>query len=75
MRDNQQTANDSAAKVQSLKDRFAQFRQQIQKIEGIGVTKEEQLKSVDALKQQLVMKRDLLIKYKNCCPFDSNSKI
>ena len=71
IRDSQQSANDSNAKMQSLRDKFNQFRQQVLKIDGIGVTKEEQMKSLDALRQQLIMKRDLLIKYKNSCPFDT----
>ena len=75
IRDSQQSMNDSNAKMQSLKDKLNQFRQQLIKIDGIGVTKEEQMKSLDALRQQLVMKRDLLIKYKNSCPFDTNHKI
>ncbi|XP_054159510.1 mediator of RNA polymerase II transcription subunit 9-like [Oppia nitens] len=68
-------ANDANQKLQQLKDRFSQFRQQVTQINGIGVTQEEQLNSLDALRQQLSMKRDLLIKYKNSCPFDSNHKI
>ncbi|CAG2161023.1 unnamed protein product [Oppiella nova] len=75
MRDPQQSANDCNTKMQALRDQFNQFRQQVLQINGIAVTKEEQLKSLDALRQQLVMKRDLLIKYKNSCPFDPNNKI
>ncbi|CAG2111864.1 unnamed protein product [Medioppia subpectinata] len=75
MREPQQSTTDSNAKIQTLRDKFTQFRQEVQLINGIAVTKEEQLKSLDTLRQQLVMKRDLLIKYKNSCPFDPNHKI
>jgi mediator of RNA polymerase II transcription subunit 9 len=56
-------------------DRFNECRQQLLKMPGIGVTKEEQIKSLDALRQQLILKKQLLMKYKNSCPFDPNQKL
>ncbi len=66
---------DCNSKIQQLRDRFNECRQQLIKMPGIEVTKEEQIKSLDALRQQLILKKQLLMKYKNSCPFDPNQKL
>lgn len=57
-------------KVQLLKDKLETVRNQVGQIKGIEVSREEQLKRVDLLKNQLAAKRDLLAKYKNQCPIE-----
>lgn len=63
--------HDYYQKIQSLKERYEKFREQVNKIQGIELTKEEQLKRVDTLSKQLVMKRELLLRYRHNCPIDS----
>lgn len=57
--------SDFNAKMQQLRDSFDDFRKTVTKIPGIGISKEEQLQTMRSLRQQLIMKRELLMKYKN----------
>lgn len=61
---------DSNLKIPELRTKLQQCREQIQKLPGVDYTKEEQLRRLDALREQLVQKRQLLLKYKNMCHFD-----
>lgn len=61
---------DTNLKIPELKSKLQDCRNQIQKLPGIDYTKEEQLRRLEALREQLVQKRQLLLKYKNMCHFD-----
>ncbi|XP_055949869.1 mediator of RNA polymerase II transcription subunit 9-like [Argiope bruennichi] len=65
---------DSNLKIPELRTKLQQCREQIQKLPGIDYTKEEQQRRLEALREQLIQKRQLLLKYKNMCHFD-NPKI
>lgn len=62
-------------KIQALNDKFKKCREQLMKIEGIEVTKEQQLKQLETLSKQLEMKRQLLSQYKHFSPIESNSQM
>lgn len=66
---------DCNQKMQILHERLNECREQINKLPGIGCTKEEQLKKLESLRQQLTMKKDLLMKYKHNCNFDTTQKL
>lgn len=61
---------DTNLKIPELKSKLQDCRNQIQKLPGIDYTKEEQIRRLEALREQLVQKRQLLLKYKNMCHFD-----
>ncbi|XP_015790672.1 mediator of RNA polymerase II transcription subunit 9 [Tetranychus urticae] len=63
------------AKMQLLNDKFKKCREQLMKIEGIDITKEQQLKQLENLSKQLDMKRQLLTQYKNFSPIESSSQM
>lgn len=63
-------SHDYHVKVQGLKDKLDQIGEQINKVRGIELTKEEQLKKLDILVYQLNQKRDVLARYKNHCPIE-----
>lgn len=60
----------TTAKMNELKAKLQQCRDSIQKLPGVEYSKEDQLKRLDALRRQLIMKRKLLLKYRNVCHFD-----
>lgn len=70
----QQSGSDLNAKMQQLKDLFTQFRANVPKVPGIGSSKEEQLNLLMSLRQQLIMKKELLMKYKNSSIFENLTK-
>ena len=70
----QQSGSDANVKMQQLKDLFAEFRATVPKVPGIGTSKEEQLQLLMSLRQQLIMKRELLMKYKNNSIFENLNK-
>lgn len=57
--------NDATQKMQELKNKIDEFKQKINQVNGIGYTKDEQLARLESLKKQLVLKRELLAKYKH----------
>lgn len=63
-------SHDYHVKVQGLKDKLDQMRDQVNKVRGIELTKEEQLKKMDILSYQLAQKREVLARYKNHCPIE-----
>ncbi|KAI2799885.1 hypothetical protein RDWZM_004892 [Blomia tropicalis] len=70
----QQSNSDPHGKVQQLKDLFAEFRSTVPKISGIDSSKEEQLHRLYVLREQLVMKKELLMKYKKNSSFEALRK-
>ena len=60
-----QSTSEYIGKLNNLRETFEQFRQQIPQVSGSNVSKEEQLQTLRSLRQQLIMKKDLLLKYKN----------
>uniref|UniRef100_A0A6P6YHF0 Mediator of RNA polymerase II transcription subunit 9 n=1 Tax=Dermatophagoides pteronyssinus TaxID=6956 RepID=A0A6P6YHF0_DERPT len=60
-----QSTSEYITKLNNLRETFEQFRQQIPQVSGSNVSKEEQLQTLRSLRQQLIMKKDLLLKYKN----------
>ena len=63
-------SHDYHVKVQGLKDKLDQMRDQVSKVRGIEVTKGEQIKRFQILAHQLVQKREILARYKNHCPIE-----
>ena len=59
-------------KIGELKAKLQRARDQIEKVHGIDLSKEEQEEQIELLRQQLVTKTELLKKYKNLCNFDIN---
>ena len=47
------------AKVNGLKEKLDHMREQVNKVRGIEVTKEEQIKKLDILSYQLAQKREI----------------
>lgn len=66
---------DCHQKIQSLKEKFEKCREQIMKVHGISLTRDEQLKRLEGLNKQLIMKKELLNRYKHACPIDISPKI
>lgn len=62
---------DSAVKIQELRGKLQLCRDLIHKLPGVDYTGEEQLRRVEALRRQLARKRELLVKYKSMCHFDT----
>lgn len=69
-----QSSSDVNAKMIQLKDLFSEFRTTVPKVPGICTSKEEQLQLLMSLRQQLIMKKELLMKYKNNSIFDNLNK-
>lgn len=49
---------------------FDNFVIQIKRLPGVEYSKEQQLDKLEALRTQLKLKRDLLLKYRTMCTFD-----
>uniref|UniRef100_T1J6Y1 Mediator of RNA polymerase II transcription subunit 9 n=1 Tax=Strigamia maritima TaxID=126957 RepID=T1J6Y1_STRMM len=62
--------SNTTLKMNELKNKLQQCRESIQRLPGIDYSKEDQVKRFEALRKQLIMKRELLIKYRNFCHFD-----
>lgn len=56
---------DASQKIQDLGKKIEAAREQVKKLPGIDHTKEEQAAQLKALKKQLVLKQELIKKYKN----------
>jgi len=56
---------DASQKIQDLGKKIELAREQVKKLPGIDHTKEEQAAQLKALKKQLVLKQELIQKYKN----------
>lgn len=57
-------------KVNELQKKFQQMREQIENLPGIDLSREEQLRQMEVLRQQLAIKTELLRKYKDTDRFD-----
>jgi len=57
-------------KVNELQKKFQQMREQIENLPGIDPSREEQLRQMEVLRQQLSIKTELLRKYKDTDQFD-----
>jgi len=57
-------------KVNELQKKLQQTREQIEGLSGIDLSREEQLRQMEVLRQQLVIKTELLRKYKDTDHFD-----
>lgn len=57
-------------KVNELQKKLQQMREQIEGLPGIDLSREEQLRQMEVLRQQLVIKTELLRKYKDTDRFD-----
>lgn len=57
--------SDYSSKMTLLRGNFEKFRQQIINVPGSNLSKEEQIQTLRSLRQQLIMKKELLLKYKN----------
>lgn len=56
---------EASQKIQDLGKRIERARDLVKKLPGIDFTKEEQAAQLKALKKQLVLKEELIQKYKN----------
>ena len=56
---------DASQKIQDLGKKIETARELVKKLPGIDFTKEEQAAQLKALKKQLVLKQELIQKYKN----------
>jgi len=56
--------------VNELQKKFQQMREQIENLPGIDLSRKEQLRQMEVLRQQLAIKTELLRKYKNTDRFD-----
>ena len=65
---------DCHEKITELKKKFQKSRDLINKVNGISLTKEDQIKKYESLNKQLSMKKELLLRYKNYCPIDTSPK-
>lgn len=63
-------SHDVSQKVSDLSRRFEQCRYQITKLPGIELSKAEQLQQIDILRKQVILKNELLQKYKTLCHFE-----
>ena len=57
-------------RVNELQKKFQQMREQIDSLSGIDMSREEQLRQMEVLRQQLFIKTQLLSKYKDTDMFD-----
>jgi len=57
-------------KVNELQKKFQQMREQIDNLPGIDLSRDEQLRQMEVLRQQLAIKTELLRKYKDTERFD-----
>lgn len=55
----------SAQQILELQKRLENARQQIRQLPGISYNKEEQLQRLETLRNQLVLKQNLIKKYKH----------
>jgi len=68
--DNTQKAKesqDTSQKILELQKKLDSARAQIKRLPGIEYSKEEQLQKLETLRNQLRLKRELLLKYRNMC--------
>ncbi|XP_014276797.1 mediator of RNA polymerase II transcription subunit 9 [Halyomorpha halys] len=63
-------SQDISQKVLELHKKLELAKEQIKRLPGVEYSKEQQLDKLEALRTQLKLKRDLLLKYRTMCTFD-----
>lgn len=63
-------SQDISQKVLELHKKLEVAKEQIKRLPGVEYSKEQQLDKLEALRTQLKLKRDLLLKYRTMCTFD-----
>ncbi|XP_043483525.1 mediator of RNA polymerase II transcription subunit 9-like [Leptopilina heterotoma] len=63
-------SQDTSYKIVDLQKKLDSVRGQVKKLQGIEHSKEDQLQNLENLRNQLRLKRELLLKYRNMCSFD-----
>lgn len=58
-------SQESSQKILELQRKIQTAREQVRKLPGVEYSKEEQLKHLEALRKQLLLKKRLLLKYKS----------
>lgn len=58
-------ARDITTKLTDLTQKITLAREQVPKLAGVEFSAEDQLKKLDALRAQLTLKKQVLVKYKN----------
>ena len=58
------------AKVNELQKKLENMREHVEKLPGIDLSKEEQRRQMEVLRQQLITKTELLKKYKSTDMFE-----
>ena len=61
---------DATQRVADLKNKLQQARERIDKLPGIDLSKEEQERQIEVLRQQLLNKTQLLKDYRDMSKFD-----
>ncbi|KAK3091033.1 hypothetical protein FSP39_016636 [Pinctada imbricata] len=67
---NDKDTHDMNQKITELKNKLDKAKEYVEKMPGIQLSKSEQLKQIDILRNQLTVKTEILEKYKNNSPFD-----
>lgn len=57
-------------RINDLKVQLEKAKEEVQKLPGIDLSKDEQERQMEILRQQLATKTELLRKYKHICSFD-----
>lgn len=63
---------DIHSKLNMLTEKFKKAKEKLMLVEGIDITREQQLKDLEILTRQLEMKRQLLAQYKNFSLIDGS---
>ncbi|XP_051173399.1 mediator of RNA polymerase II transcription subunit 9 isoform X1 [Leptopilina boulardi] len=63
-------SQDTSYKIVDLQKKLDSARGQVKKLQGVEYSKEDQLQNLENLRNQLKLKRELLLKYRNMCSFD-----
>ncbi|XP_065559495.1 mediator of RNA polymerase II transcription subunit 9-like [Artemia franciscana] len=67
-------SQEASQKLLELHKKIDIARELVKKIEGIDLTPEDQLKQIENLRQQLELKRSLLLKYRSLCNFERQNE-
>ncbi|XP_046404624.1 mediator of RNA polymerase II transcription subunit 9 [Ischnura elegans] len=63
-------SQDTAQKILELQKKLDQAREQVKRLPGVDLSREEQLKRLEFMRTQLRLKRELLLKYRTTCTFE-----
>ena len=62
--------HDLTVKINDLKSQLQKTKEMVERLPGVDLSKVEQERQMEVLRQQLVTKTNLLKKYKHLCNFD-----